>query len=324
MILAAFFVAVAISLTALTLFQLFGPGGSLAKEKQIKQRLSPTQAYTPSPQPAAKSLSLLKKNNISNIIVFKEILDKRDIAKKVLVLLQTAGLKISVSTYFLICLVTGVASFFILKIFLPVGVVIPISIGLCFAPFFCLSFVRGKYLDHFTEQLPNALSIVSGAIKVGHGLELALGTISKTAPQPIAGEFATVQAEMKLGLTLSEALSNLYERIKTPELKILVTGITINQQLGGNLSELLGTLEKTIRERFQLAREVKSLSSQGIMSATVLFVIPFLILGLLFRNDSKLMLEFFNSPTGRLMVLIAVVFQVIAFFWIRSIIRLKD
>ncbi len=323
MLLAAFFLAVSIGLIAFLAIRFLGPGGLLEKEKQLKKRLLPNN-----PSLAVSSIipDLIKKNNLGNIKIFKPFLDSRAPAEKLLILLKTARLKISVSTYFLICFTGGVTSFFIMHYALNFQTAesLPIAFGLCFAPFVYLKFMRAQYLKKFSEQLPNALSIISASIKVGHGLEAAMGTIAKTAPYPLSDEFATVQAEMKLGLSLQEALSNLYDRIKGPELKILITGITINQQLGGNLSELLGNLERTIRERFQLMREIKSLSAQGIMSAAVLFCIPFLILLILMKNDSKLMIDFFTSPGGRVGIGFCVLSQGIAFVWIRNIVRLKD
>ena len=71
-------------------------------------------------------------------------------------------------------------------------------------------------------------------------------------------------------------------------------------------------------------REIKALSSQGIMSAVVLFVVPFLIFGILLKGDPASMMEFLHSPSGHVGIGIGATLQIIAFFWIRSIIRLKD
>jgi len=267
---------------------------------------------------------LRKKDNLSDLEILKKLLDHYAPSKKIALSLRILKIKISVSVFLLACLVISIVTFLTLKISLHTLPALFLAIALGSLPLFYLKLHFKRYLQRFSEYLPSALSIISSAIKVGHGLDMAIQTVAKTAPYPVDEEFQTVIGEMKFGLTLPDAMNNLYDRIKSEELKIFVTGISIHQELGGNLSEILDNLEKTIRDRFALMREINTLSAQGKFSSWVLFAIPFALAGLYRWKSSELFLDYVHSGFGQLTLMICVVLQTIGFIGIRMVVNLKD
>ena len=319
MILAALLASVSASLLIFMSARYFGPGGYFEKKKNINKRISQSQ------NPDALDPSLLKKkDNLSELNAIKKLLSRYEPSKDIALLLRTAKVKISVAAFLLIGAVLFIVSFNVLKISLNPLPAFLIALPVGFLPTLYLKMARKHYLRKFSEFLPNALSIISSSIKVGHGLEAALEAVAKTAPYPVSEEFQTALGEVQLGITLSNALENLYDRIKSAELKIFVTGISVHQDLGGSLAEILDNLEKTIRERFALLREIETLSSQGKFSALVLFLIPFVIVGLYMWGSREMFLTFVKSPYGKMIVWACVGLQAIGFLGIQRVVRLKD
>ncbi len=294
------------------------PGGVFDRRNAMQERLAGLIPV------AGITASLRKRTSFSDIDALDQALHKHKFAKRIAALLVSAKLKVSVSTFLWGSAILGGVSLF------AIGRVAPFPVALAGAtlvtaiPFFWLRAMRARYLAKFAEYLPNALSVLSNSIKVGHGIEIAFSTVADVAPWPLNTEFSTVRAEIRLGLSLEAALANLYDRIRSEELKILLTSIAIHQELGGNLSEIVDNLETTIRERFALQREAQALSSQGVMSSWILFCIPIFLSALWFVRDPKTLIGFAQSPGGKVAIGISVFFQLAGFFWIRRIIRLRD
>lgn len=265
-----------------------------------------------------------KKARISDVKAFHNFLSGHEFTNKIGDLLNRSHVSISVSFFLLSCLTLGACSLAVSRYFLSSLYSVPLAVAMGFSPFFYLRWRSKRYLLKFSEFLPNALSVIKNAIKVGHGLETSMEAVVQAVPYPVSEEFRMVRTEMKLGQSIQVALQNLYQRIGTQETKIFVTGINIHQELGGNLSEILENLETTIRERFALEREVKALSAQGVMTSWVLCAIPLVLTGIWFFNDPTTLTDFAHSEIGKKGIAVAVFCQIVAFLWMRRIIQLKD
>ncbi len=309
----------AVLTSILALWGLFGSEGLLIKNKRLKERIFSSEIFKYLQAPAFE-----KKSHLSDVGTFRNFLSRYALSDEIFQLLKRADLKISVSLFLLSCLVLGLFSFAYLQTLMPKFFALLLACGVAYLPYYYLKFRNKRYILKFEEYLPNALSIISNSLKVGHGLEAAITAVAETAPYPVSKEFETLRAEMKLGTPLQTAMQNLYERIKSPELQIFVTGITIHQDLGGNLSEILDHLEKTTRERFALKREIKALSAQGVMSAWVLFSMPIAASLIWFFADPKILFNYARSDGGKFAIIASLVMQAVAFLWMRQIITLKD
>ncbi len=317
----AFIAAILISISVAGMFAIALRGSALSGSANIKERLTPLSVFDGAGHP-----SLRKKTNISDVRVFKLLLQKMVFIKKVSHMLETVSWPISVSVFLMGSTLLGFGGYFFLKTSQQmsggmeyIGAAV---IGLI--PTLILRLAYKRYLAKFEMFLPESLAIMSNSVKVGHGMETCMDLVAKTAPYPVNREFTTVKAEIQLGMTLQQALGNLYERLRQPELKILTTGIRIHADLGGNLSEILDNLQKTIRERFTLKREIKTLSAQGIISATVLFLMPFLFTFMWIASDKQMFMDYLATDSGQRGLKICLFLEVVAFFWIKKVINIKD
>ncbi len=134
--------------------------------------------------------------------------------------------------------------------------------------------LRRARMRLLSEQLPDALDLVRAALQAGHSLITALYVVADEFPDPIAEEFRIVAEEMRLGLPLREALHGLRERVDDANVPMLIVGILVGQEVGGNLAEVLDNVSYTIRERFKLLRDVHVITTQGRFSGRVLTALP--------------------------------------------------
>ena len=206
--------------------------------------------------------------------------------------LSRADLKFKVGEYFVLILVTillgGLVTWFLGNQH-PVSAAIG-AIGGAFAPGMYVKSQQKKRLQKFNDQLSDMLNLMVNGLRAGYSTMQAMEAISKELPAPICDEFRRVIQEMQIGIPMETALENLLRRIPSEDLDFVVTAINVQREVGGNLSEILDNISFTIRERVRIKGEVRVLTSQVRTSGTVLSLIPFfLVLILWFLNPEYLM-----------------------------------
>lgn len=175
----------------------------------------------------------------------------------------------------------------------------------------------------FLAQLPDTLQLLSGSLQVGHGLMQAINTVSKEAGPPASVEFSRVLAESRLGMPLEDSLENMADRIWSEDFRWVVLAINIQKQVGGNLSALLATVGKTLREREQLRRQAKVLSAEGRLSAWILTLLPFVIAVYLALVNPEYVGSLLITGAGRVMVVGALIAMGVGIAWMRRIVKVE-
>jgi tight adherence protein B len=195
-------------------------------------------------------------------------------------LLIQSGLRLTMSRFLLRVIMISVLVFAVFNWIFPVGEMIAPLIGVLVGvsiPLLVLRVARSRRQSKFIEQLPDALDVIVRSLRSGHPVPVALAMVGREMPDPIGSEFGITVDEMTYGLDTEQALQNLYHRVGHPDISMLVTAVSLQTSTGGNLSEILKTLAKIIRDRFQLRRKVRSLSAEGKISAYGMTVMPILL-----------------------------------------------
>jgi tight adherence protein B len=149
---------------------------------------------------------------------------------------------------------------------------------------------QSRRLNRFNEQLSDMLNLMVNGLRAGYSTLQAMEAVSKELPSPISDEFRRVVQEMQIGIPMDSALNNLLRRIPSDDLDFVITAISVQREVGGNLSEILDTISFTIRERVKIKGEVRVITSQVRASGTILALIPvFLTVVLWFLNPKYLM-----------------------------------
>ncbi len=182
---------------------------------------------------------------------------------------------------------------------------------------------RNRRLNLFEELLPESIDLVGRALRAGHPLSSGFKMAADDGPEPVASELRRVFEEQRFGLPLQDSLLGMADRINLVDVRILVTAILIQREVGGNLAEILDNLSKVVRARFTIRRQIKVYTAQGRMTGYLLALLPFMLFGLLYTINPEYMSVLFTDPIGKVLVGVALVMQLAGFFWIRKIVNIE-
>jgi tight adherence protein B len=234
-------------------------------------------------------------------------------------LLVQAGSSQSVAQLLAVCLLVGAGGILFAVLLLRWSWPWAVLAGavLAMLPVLRLTGLRSRRLHQIGSQLPDALDLISRALRAGHGFSAALAMVGNEAQEPIAGEFKATFDEINFGISTQTALVNLAKRAPIPDLRYFVLAVVIQLETGGNLAELLGMLANLIRERFKLFGKIRVLAAEGKLSAYILVGLPFVLAGVIHIINPGFMDVLFTDPVGLRVVTAALVMMVLGgiFMW---------
>ena len=178
-------------------------------------------------------------------------------------------------------------------------------------------------LRKFEEHFPEALDLISRAVRAGHAFSAGLKMIGDELDAPVGPEFRKTFEEQNFGLPLADALDHMAVRVPLLDVRFFVTAVLIQHDTGGNLAEILDNLAQVVRERFKIRRQVRVHTAHGRMTGYVLLALPvFLIIALSFINPDHVAL-LFQESMGRTMLVGAIVMQTVGYLWIRQVVKIE-
>ncbi len=226
-------------------------------------------------------------------------------------LLQTGSTQ-TVAQLLSICLFTGISGVvlgLLLKWPLPLSVVVVVLLAVL--PVLRLTWLRKRRVSKIGAQLPDALDMISRALRAGHAFPAALSMVGDQAQEPIASEFKATFDEINFGLSTQTALLNLATRVPIADLRYFVLAVVIQLETGGNLAELLAMLAELIRERFKLYGRIRVLAAEGKLSAYILTALPFFVGAMIQIVNPGYLVVLFTDPVGIRLVITAIVMMVL-------------
>ena len=235
--------------------------------------------------------------------------------------LDRAGLAVRSNEFVVFCagvvlasLLLGVALFGI-PYFLIAGILPLIGI-----PMF-LKILTKRRRKKFVSQLGDTLQLMVGSLTAGYGLGQTLDSVAREADSPTAEEFSRVVMETRLGRSLEDALDAMSKRIQAPDFDWVVDAIKIQSSVGGNLSEIIDQVGETIRARIRIKRQVDALTAEGKISALVLFVLPFGLLGFITATNPDYIKPMFSGALGYTMLGIAAFMISMGGLWLKKLVN---
>jgi tight adherence protein B len=220
-------------------------------------------------------LDVRKKEIFSSIPWLDRVLKKVDLIPRLQRTLDQAEVKWTPGALLLMSLVCFAVASWLVHLrtgSIILGLLIGAALG--FIPICYVLIKRGKRFRKFEEGLPDALDLMTSALRVGHSFNSAISLVARECANPIGSEFRTCFEEQNYGLELRLALENLTSRIPLQDLKIVVTAILIQRESGGNLAEVLEKTAHVIRQRFRLKRQVMVHTAQGRLTGWILTILP--------------------------------------------------
>jgi tight adherence protein B len=239
-------------------------------------------------------------------------------------LIEQAGATTAPSTIIVMSLVfgccAGVTTQVVFRYPLALLVTVPLATA---TPVLWLLRRRSSRLKRFEEQFPDALDLISRAIRAGHAFQSALGMVADELAAPVGPEFKKTFDQQNFGLPVSEALKALVERVPLVDVKFFMTAVAIQRESGGNLAEVLDNLAHVVRERFKIQRQVRVHTAHGRITGYVLLALPAFLAVALSMINPEHMMPLFQERVGQSMIMAAMVMMVVGFLWIRRVIRIE-
>lgn len=283
-------------------------------EKRMKR-------YLQSPQVAGDKQ---KFNLLVNLQLYKQKMGnkiiKKEKTKKLDLVLRRAGIAIRPEEFILfkwIIIIFSAGLFFLITgnvLFLLVGAFLGIM-----APKWWLKSKEKKRILKFNNGLADMVTTIVGSLRAGFSFPQALKTVAEEADSPIKEEIETVIKEMQYGNSLETALNDLYDRMPSEDLELMIQAIIIQRQVGGNLATVLDKIVQTIRDRTKIQRQILTLTAQGRLSGIIIGLLPVILGFVLYLIEPDYIGTLFTNIIGIIMLSVGVVSGIIGLVLIRKL-----
>lgn len=237
--------------------------------------------------------------------------------------LARANLKVTVGEFLVLTLLVslslGLAAFAIKRyMFIPIGVVAGF-----FLPRIYVGSRTTKRLKEFNNLLGDSLNLMVNSLRAGYSTMQALEVISNEMPAPISEEYGRVVLELQLGASFDTAMANLLRRMPSPDLDLVITAMSVQREVGGNLAEVLDAISFTIRERVRIKGEIKILTAQGRATGLLITFLPVVLTGVISLINPEFTAPLFSDPCGWMMLGVSVVLIVVGYIVINKIVSIE-
>ncbi|MES3002702.1 MAG: type II secretion system F family protein [Pseudomonadota bacterium] len=268
---------------------------------------------------------LLRQRMLSELPPMQRLLESMPRMQALDRVILQSGLNWTVSKLLLACVGICLLAWFSVTSGLRQPVLLGLAAGVVVGvlPFVYLSYRRTRRLRKFERQLPEALDLITRALRAGHAFAASLKMAGEELSEPIAGELATVHDEVNFGVSLEQALTHLSERVPLTDLRYFVVAVLLQRESGGNLTEILTNLSQLIRERLKLMGKVRVLSSEGRLSAWILAIMPFFLAGVMNLVNPEFMRPLWTDPIGHSIIKWTLGMMFVGILIMRKIVKIR-
>jgi len=268
---------------------------------------------------------------------FNKVVEARDFGANLAREIARADLKLKVSEFLGIWAASTIGVPLIM-IFLSIGItplrnplilVVGGIVGF-FLPRLWLGRRKGGRLNAFNKQLPDTITLIANALRAGSSFLQAIELVVRESRPPVSTEFGRVIREVNLGLPFEQALENMVRRVKSDDLELMATAISIQHTVGGNLAEILDSIAYTIRERVRIKGEIRTLTAQQRLSGYVVGFLPIGLAGFIYLAAPKFFDPMFAKPpevlglpAGVIIMFVGGFMMFLGFMFIRKIVDIE-
>ena len=290
--------------------------------KRIRNRLQDVIVLNDGEE-AIKSI-ILRDMDLSSIGFLNRFLKNAEWARKLDTLLVQADVSLRLGTFIaLILFLAALGTLITNYLFHQPLLGLPVAFIFGAAPILYVRRRKQKRVHSFEEQFPDALDMLTGALRSGLAMTGAILVVAEESPDPVAQEFRILFEENRLGLDLKIALRKFGARVDSAELNLFVTAVILQRETGGNLAEILVGTAAVIRDRFRILGDIRTMTAQAKLSGLVLMVLPAVLTVVIYILAPDYFKSLLYDPVGRILVVVAVILQVVGVIAMRRIIDIK-
>ena len=293
-----------------------------AREARLQQRVA--EALRESVDGSGDdAIQITREDSISSNPTINQLLSPLNFVNRLDQMIRQADVHVTVSRLlafsFIAGLMAALAAYTVVNAF-PAIMLFAVAAAI---PTLHVAWQRKKRLRKFNAQLPDTLDLLSRSLAVGHAFSESLNQVASEMPDPIAGEFRATFEEQKLGLSTKVALDRLSQRVPLMDLRLCVTAMHIQRETGGNLAEILEKVSQTIRERFKIMEDFRTMTTSARASGWILCGLPFAIVLGLTALDPEYMSVLLHDQRGRYVIAFAFIWQCLGMLLIRRFLSIK-
>lgn len=288
--------------------------------RRIQRRLQAMSAGAPGVQQSI----LVKQRLMSELPTVDRVMQRIPRLHQLDRLLLQSAVSLSVTEFLGISVLLAAGVFMgglLLGLYWPIALVL--AAAAASLPLLYVLNARQKRLQTVEQQLPDALDLMSRALRAGHSFPSAVEMVGTEAPMPIAMEFRITFDEVNYGIPMQDALMNMATRVPSTDLRYFVIAVLIQRETGGNLAELLDNLSALMRARFKLLGQIRVLSAEGRLSAWILTLLPFALAFVIYIIHPTMMKTLWEDPFGLKLVFGALLLIIFGIFWMWRIIKIR-
>jgi tight adherence protein B len=293
-----------------------------ARDERLEQRVAEALQESES-VPLDETIQITRDDSIGGNPTINHLLSSLDFAKRLDLMIKQADVHITVSRLLAFSVIAGLMAALAAYTVLNLFPAIVLSVVAAAIPILQVAWQRKKRLRKFNAQLPDTLDLLSRSLAVGHAFSESLNQVASEMPDPIASEFRATFEEQKLGLSTKVALDRLTERVPLMDLRLCVTAMHIQRETGGNLAEILEKVAQTIRERFKIMEDFRSMTTSARASGWILCALPFALVFVLTVMDPDYMGLLVHDQRGHYVLAFAIVWQTIGMLLIKKFLNIK-
>jgi len=292
-----------------------------ARDLRLEQRVA--EALRESDTGSLDAIQIIRSDSIGGNPTINRLLSSLDFVKRLDRMIKQADVQTTVSRLLGFSVVAGLMGALAASSVLTSIPAIALAIAAGSFPILHVAWKRKKRLQTFNAQLPDTLDLLSRSLAVGHAFSESLHQVASEMPDPIATEFRITFEEQKLGLSIKMALDRLTERIPLLDLRLCVTAMHIQRETGGNLAEILEKVSHTIRERYKIMEDFRTMTTASRLSGWILCALPFGIVFLLTVFNPEYMGVLIHDQRGHYVIAFAIVWQMFGMLLIRKFLSIK-
>jgi len=268
-------------------------------------------------------IQITRADSIGGNPLIHRILSSLDFVKRLDLMIKQADVNTTVSRLLGFSLVAGLMAALAASTKFNLVAVVVFGVLAGSLPILHVARLRQKRLRTFNSQLPDTLDLLSRSLSVGHAFSESLHQVASEMPDPIAAEFRLTFEEQKLGLSIKMALDRLTERVPLLDLRLCVTAMHIQRETGGNLAEILEKVSQTIRERYKIMEDFRTMTTASRLSGYILCALPFALVFVLTIFNPEYMSVLISDQRGHYVIGFALVWQMFGMLLIRKFLSIK-
>jgi tight adherence protein B len=304
--------------TALVLLVLLLFGGDAGR--RVRERVA---GITQRPAGEEEQRSLLREQYLRQLSPLEQWIEALPGMRRLETLCEQAGRHLPAYRVLLLSLALAAGAALVLLAFGRPWLALLAFIGVLPLPYLKLIRERNQRIELFEAQLPDALEVMSRALRAGNPFNETLRVVAEEMDDPIATEFGITFSDLNYGVSVKAAFKGLLERTPNVSLAALVTAVLVQRETGGNMAEILDRIAGVLRQRQRFQRRVRTLTAEGRVSAWILVLMPFVLaimLSLIAPSYLPMLLE---HPVGLRLIGVALAVMAFGIWWVRRIVRVR-